>query len=230
MSVRDVRICIFGDSFAAGVGDPTYLGWVGRVAQRTQDNIQMTIYNLGVRGDSSAHVVARFDAELTRRLRTDVDMRVVASFGVNDTLLKDGVPRVSIDKSCAALEALITKANDHQLPLLIIGPTPVADSEHNIRIAALSSRFAEICQGRTIPFVEAYSTLVASGVWMDEVCRGDGAHPEGTGYQALADVAFPAWSAWLTAPAGSGSRPEPARDGRRTARIPRSDAPPVRSR
>ena len=32
--VRDVRVCVFGDSFVAGVGDPKSLGWVGRFRRK----------------------------------------------------------------------------------------------------------------------------------------------------------------------------------------------------
>lgn len=31
----DLRVCLVGDSFVAGVGDPDHLGWVGRVAVRS---------------------------------------------------------------------------------------------------------------------------------------------------------------------------------------------------
>ena len=48
----------------AGYGDPKGLGWVGRVVARTQHpDLDLTAYNLGVRGDTSADVVARWGTE-----------------------------------------------------------------------------------------------------------------------------------------------------------------------
>ena len=32
LGVRDVRLVVIGDAFAAGVGDPKALGWFGRAA------------------------------------------------------------------------------------------------------------------------------------------------------------------------------------------------------
>ncbi|WP_236792136.1 GDSL-type esterase/lipase family protein [Amycolatopsis sp. GM8] len=194
MTHRDVRICVFGDSFTVGVGDPAGLGWVGRLARQTRDDVLLTTYNLGVRGDTSMHLVTRFDGELTRRLRTDVETRVVVSFGVNDTLLHDGAPTVSTDESCAGLEALIDTTARRRLPLLVVGPTPVADEDHNARIAHLSARLDEVCRRLATPFVDAYATLIGSAAWMTEVRRGDGAHPNASGYQELADLLLPGWS------------------------------------
>ena len=36
LGMRDVRLVVIGDAFAAGVGDPKALGWVGRVVARSQ--------------------------------------------------------------------------------------------------------------------------------------------------------------------------------------------------
>ena len=63
--VRDVGMVFIGGSLTAGYGDPKGLGWVGRVVARTQHpDLDLTAYNLGVRGDTSGDVVARWGAEL----------------------------------------------------------------------------------------------------------------------------------------------------------------------
>jgi acyl-CoA thioesterase-1 len=55
-----MRICFFGDSFVNGTGDDDALGWVGRaVASARHAGRDVTAYNLGVRGDTSADVAAR---------------------------------------------------------------------------------------------------------------------------------------------------------------------------
>lgn len=61
---RDVGLVFIGDSFVAGYGDPKGLGWVSRVVGRTaHPDLNLTAYNLGVRGQSSADVLARWRAE-----------------------------------------------------------------------------------------------------------------------------------------------------------------------
>ena len=61
---RDVGIVFIGDSFVAGYGDPKGHGWVSRVVGRTHHpDLDLTAYNIGVRGDSSADVLARWRTE-----------------------------------------------------------------------------------------------------------------------------------------------------------------------
>ena len=56
---RDLAIVFLGASLVAGVGDPKGQGWVTRVVGRTQHpDLELTAYNLGVRGDTSADVLA----------------------------------------------------------------------------------------------------------------------------------------------------------------------------
>src|SRR5438046_2757963 len=52
--IRDVGMVFVGASMTAGYGDPKGLGWVGRVVARTQHpDLDLTAYNLGVRGNTS---------------------------------------------------------------------------------------------------------------------------------------------------------------------------------
>ena len=62
--VDDCRVCFIGDSFVQGTGDPTGLGWVGRVVSETkQAGWNITGYNLGVRGETSRDIMARWERE-----------------------------------------------------------------------------------------------------------------------------------------------------------------------
>ncbi|HET6502949.1 MAG TPA: GDSL-type esterase/lipase family protein [Amycolatopsis sp.] len=93
---QDLRVCFVGDSFVAGVGDPGHQGWVGRIAARTEHTGRpLTTYNLGVRRDTSANVLARWHVECAPRLPAGCAAMIVLSFGVNDTMLEDGRPRVA---------------------------------------------------------------------------------------------------------------------------------------
>ena len=195
---RDIRICIFGDSFTVGTGDPAHMGWVGRLARDLHhEGFVLTVYNLGVRAHTSADVRARFAAELAVRVRRDVDTRVVVSIGVNDTVLDGAMPRVAPEASIANLEALCETTERLGLALLVVGPTPVADALHNRRIADLSDRFGDLCRRRDVPYVEVYATLERSQVWMGEVEAIDGAHPRSAGYNLLAELIADPWRSWL---------------------------------
>lgn len=39
----------------------------------------------------------------------------------------------------------------------MIGPSPAADGEQNLGIAGLSRRFAAICLGLTVPYLEVFT-------------------------------------------------------------------------
>ena len=82
---RDVGIVFIGDSFVAGYGDPKGHGWVSRVIGRTQHpDLDLTSYNLGVRGDSSADVLSRWRTEGMLRWRDRRERRLVLGVGMHD--------------------------------------------------------------------------------------------------------------------------------------------------
>ena len=85
--VRDVGMVCMGASTTAGYGDPKGLGWVGRVVARTQHpDLDLTAYNLGVRGNTSGDVVARWNAECHPRWQGRAERRLVLSVGSDDVL------------------------------------------------------------------------------------------------------------------------------------------------
>src|SRR4051812_12450877 len=82
----DRRVCFCGDSFVAGVGDEAGLGWVGRLAAVSRAAGEpFTAYNLGVPGDTSLAVAARWWDEARVRQGATADNRVVFAFGFADT-------------------------------------------------------------------------------------------------------------------------------------------------
>ena len=94
-----MRICFIGDSFVNGTGDPKYLGWTGRVCRAASGQRQdITYYNLGVRGETSADIETRWLSEISCRLPHYCDGRIVFSFGVNDTYFENGKTRVEVEK------------------------------------------------------------------------------------------------------------------------------------
>lgn len=195
----DRRVLFFGDSHVAGVGDPEGKGWVGRVvAESFRLGHPLTAYNLGVRGETSEQVAARWHAEALPRLTPAAEGRIVLSFGVNDTTVEDGAIRVPHERSCAALTTILTGAVDAGLPVLMVGPSPVDDTAQNERIQSLSAAFEEICRRSGAMFVSVVDPLLVSQVWMREVAAGDGAHPAADGYEAMAQLVIAAgWADWL---------------------------------
>ncbi|MGW5727377.1 DUF459 domain-containing protein [Nocardia beijingensis] len=195
---RDLRVCFVGDSFVAGVGDPGFLGWAGRLVSTAHaEGFPLTAYNLGVRRQTSAEIVRRFHAECAPRLPEGVDARVVLSFGVNDTMHENGGPRVAPEESVANLGELLAQAAERGWPVLMVAPPPIADDEHNDRTAALDERFAQACAASRVPYVRVHQPLRDNPVWSADVRAGDGAHPGAAGYEEIAALVAPRWRAWL---------------------------------
>ncbi|WP_433209041.1 GDSL-type esterase/lipase family protein [Dactylosporangium sp. CS-047395] len=187
----DLRVCFLGDSFVAGVGDPQCLGWAGRLAALShRRGTPLTAYYLGVRRDTSADVLSRWEAECTPRLPDGCDARIVVSFGVNDT-----VQGLAAAESLRNLRTLLTAAAP--LPRLVVGPPPVDDEPANRALASLDEAFATACRELRVPYVPTLPALVRDPAWMQEVRDGDGAHPAAAGYEALARLVAPAWIKWV---------------------------------
>ncbi|WP_205707111.1 GDSL-type esterase/lipase family protein [Kineococcus vitellinus] len=195
----DVRICFVGDSFVAGAGDPHHLGWAGRLAAHSHTSGQaLTSYNLGVRRESSDHVLARWRTECTPRLPAGCRAGVVLSFGVNDTTIEAGALRTAPDVSAANLHTLLDQAHDAGWPVLVAGPPAVDDEAHNERTAVVDAAFADVCARHRVPYVSVLPALRTHPLWRRQVREGDGAHPGAEGYQVLSALLLPTWQTWLT--------------------------------
>lgn len=198
MLERYVMFC--GDSHTVGVGDPDALGWAGRVAGAAiAAGVPLTSYNLGVRGQTSAEVAARWRAEVEPRLPDDgSDSRAVFAFGVNDVALRDGALRCSREESLAALGSALDGAEELGMRAFVVGPAAVDDEDANRRVAGLSAAFGELCDERGVPFAPLVEELRRSHLWRQEVAVGDGAHPGAWGYMEIARLVLAAgWLDWL---------------------------------
>ena len=192
-----MRICFVGDSFVNGTGDPECLGWAGRVcAVARREGHDITYYNLGVRRETSTDVRARWRREVSCRLPEGTDGRIVFSFGVNDTTLENGTCRVEVSDSAENTREIL-KAATQLFPVLMVGPPPVLDAEHNLRIAALSKQFAVVCAELDVPYLDVFTPLRSSETWMHEAAANDGSHPGAAGYRELAHLVL-RWLAWLS--------------------------------
>jgi acyl-CoA thioesterase I len=199
VGMHDVRVIFVGDSFVAGVGDPTAHGWVGRVvAGAFAAGIPLTAYNLGVRRDTSTDVLERWQAETRPRISREADCRVVFSFGANDATVENGTQRVPPTDSVANLSRAITGAVSLGLPVLIVGPPPANDREQQHRISELSASFAKVASDHAVPYIDIVGPLRDSSAWTTEVQAGDGAHPASGGYSVLAQLIMEPWLGWLS--------------------------------
>jgi lysophospholipase L1-like esterase len=189
--MRDVLVCVFGDSLVAGVGDSTELGWVGRVSARTPrtTDMHLTTYPLGVRGESTEEIVVRIPLESAARFARGDEHRIVISAGVNDA--GRGVPPA---QSAAALDFGLGSTD---VPVLVIGPPPLGDAALTARIAMVDQAFAGVCARRGIPYISVYDRLLRRPTWR-RARAADGVHPDRSGYAMIARLVLDGgWFSWL---------------------------------
>lgn len=209
------RVCFVGDSYVNGTGDPECLGWRGRVCRAAwQAGHMVTHYDLGVRGDTTALIAARWRAECEARLPADSDRRLVFSFGLNDTAEVAGAGlRVPPERSAANARAILAEASAW-LPTLWLGPPPANEpmspmtptpgltvSFAQPRIDALNAAYAAIAAELGVPYLDLSTPLRREPRYVASQSAGDGLHPSADGYRMLAELVlgWPAWRAWMNA-------------------------------
>jgi acyl-CoA thioesterase-1 len=204
-----------GDAFTAGAGDETALGWVGRLAAREwARGHDVTAYNLGIRGDSTRDIRARWRSECERRLPPTASARLVFMFGGNDAkeVAGRGV-EVPLEESVANARAIIAEARawhpalwlslipmDDRVPYPRLLPGDPDVRFDNGRQAEYTRRYAEVARVLGVPFLDLHAPLLADPDWTGRLTQaGDGSNPAAEGYERIARLveAWPPWRAWF---------------------------------
>ena len=207
-----LRICFVGDSITNGTGDDECLGWPGRLcAAERRGRHDLTHYNLGIRAETSEQIAVRWRAECGPRLPDPYPAALVFSFGVNDMAEENGALRVTKDRSLEVARQMLGEARDW-LPVLWIGPAPINDAKQPFvpgpgrsynfsteRLIDLSAAYQALAEDMEIPYLELMQPLARDDQWAGAAIAGDGVHPTGPGYAAVARLigAWPAWRGWL---------------------------------
>lgn len=191
---RDIGLCFVGDGFVAGYGDPKALGWVSRVVGRTDtQDAQLTSYNLGVRGSSSADAMNRWRTECPPRWAGRSERRLVVSVGAEDV-----AQGLTTARSRLNLANILDEASSTGIATFVVGPTPTLDHEVNERTRVLVEAQLDVCQRRGVPFVDCFAPLVGHDQWQSDLAAGDAVHPGQAGYGLLAWLVLNnGWQQWL---------------------------------
>ena len=207
-----LRICFVGDSITNGTADDACLGWPGRLcaAERARGH-DVTIYNLGVRAETTAHIVPRWRQECAPRLPDHSPGALVFAFGVNDIAEEAGALRCPFVDSLANARRIVGEALAWK-PVLWIGPAPVDESLQplqpapgvsyafqNQRAADLSAAYGAAADELGVPFLDLFTPLAADRRYLESLKQADGVHPDAAGYAAIAEQVgrWADWRAWF---------------------------------
>ena len=192
---RDVGIAFLGASLVAGVGDPKGQGWVSRVVGRTNHpDLELTAYNLGVRGDTSADVLSRWKAECAPRWRGRAEKRIVVSVGGNDA-----ATGITLARHRLNLANILDDAASSGIGTFVVSPPPADDEELNAKLDVLVDAQADVCSRRGVPFVDCFRPLLGHEQWQSDVAASRVPHHPGqAGYGLIAWlVLHNGWYDWL---------------------------------
>ncbi len=192
---RDVCVVFIGASMVAGVGDPKGQGWVSRVVGRTQHpDLELTAYNLGVRGETSADVLARWRTECPPRWRGRTEKRLVISVGAND--VAEGV---TLARHRLNLANILDDAASDGIATFVVSPPPTDDEEFNRKLEVLVDAQADVCNRRGVPFVDCFRPLQGHEQWHSDLASSSVPHHPGqAGYGLIAWlVLHNGWNEWL---------------------------------
>jgi len=177
------------------VGDPKGQGWVTRVVGRTQDpDLELTAYNLGVRGDTSADVLHRWETEVPLRWAGRTERRVVVSVGTDDVLRGITLARHRLN-----LANLLDDAATSGVGTFVVSPPPTDDPELNARLEVLVEAQGDVCARRGVPFVDCFAPLLGHDQWRTDLATTRVEHHPGqAGYGLIAWlVLHNGWTDWL---------------------------------
>lgn len=203
-----LRICFVGDSLVNGTNDPDFQGWPGRLAQTEVSNgHDVSVYNLGIRGDTSVMIAERWHQESVVRLPAAQPCALVFSFGVNDIAFENGTRRVSREQSMKTARTMISAAKSW-LPTLWVGPPPVELDETTFNptpdiayvfskddIRDLSSAYSELATELGVPYFDLYEALNGDPNWLKAFDGSDSVHPKNNGYRLVCEK-LGRWDAW----------------------------------
>lgn len=183
---QTVTIAALGDSLTAGYGLPRDQGFVPQLqAWLDAQGADVVVLNAGVSGDTTAGGVSRVDWTLT----PDVDGMIV-TLGGNDFLrgLDPAVSRANLD-------AILAKASDAEVAVLLVGLT--AGSNYGLDFKqAFDAMYVDLAAQYDVPlFPTFFAGLLAAAGTQEGVAdymQADGIHPNAEGVSVIVAAMGPA--------------------------------------
>ena len=178
----------FGDSTTLGVGDMESGGWPVRLtALLSQEGLFSspdTIYNLGVRKDSSDMIAKRWKKEFNSRVIERTQACLLFCFGTVDAAAPHGSMNIPVGESAANARTILVNASQAG-KTIFISPFPVRDDAHRQRIETLCTAYSSICKAINVPYIDIFHQLNCPQ-FLDDLA--DGVHPEAVGNQLIATL------------------------------------------
>ena len=187
-------ICVFGDSLAYGAWDKEG-GWVQRLRKfldeknMSDDDNFYIVYNLGISGINSDHLIQFFESEIKTRVNVyEKDMLILVEIGTNDAQSNaDGIFRVPVEKYEKNVKKMIEISKKYGSKIAFLGNTSVDESKtnpipwntkefyKNKDIEKIFSVLKKVCKKEKIDYIELGKISL----------HKDGIHPNSEGHKII---------------------------------------------
>jgi lysophospholipase L1-like esterase len=176
-----------------------------------QRDRQVTNYNIGIRGETSTMLAARWRGECEIRLPPESPSLLVFLFGINDIAEHIGVGRRVEHRVSVENAKRIMSEAAQWTRVLWIGPPPANEvcspqsprpglsfDFRNDRLLALNAAFRDVALELDVPFLDIATPLSASASYLKSQTEGDQMHCSAAGYAEIANL-VDTWPAWRAA-------------------------------
>ena len=146
-----------------------------------------TVMTLGVPGESTNSLAARWESEVGLRLGAEGPRGLIVGVGTAD--ISAGL---SSARSRLNLANITDRAASLGIPCFVVGPPPLAGSDSS-SVAQLSRSMGEVCQRRGLPYVDTYTPLVAHDQWFEDMAASRARTDSGLTLPGQSGYALMAW-------------------------------------
>lgn len=198
--MKKLQILVFGASITYGAWDKKG-GWTTRLREFldqktiTNPNFKAYIFNLGISGDTTEDLVARFEVETKPRLIYK-DTIFIFSIGLNDSQYVHSKKnlRLSPIQFSKNLQKLIDLAKKYSPKIIFVGLNPVDEkkvdplpwnpekSYKSKYVKKFDNIIEQVCIKNQIHFIKIYEKFKKENY---KNLLDDGAHPNTAGHQKI---------------------------------------------
>ncbi|MCU7800714.1 MAG: hypothetical protein KZQ70_11335 [gamma proteobacterium symbiont of Lucinoma myriamae] len=194
------KILCFGDSITLGEKDTERGGWADRLKKHYFEQFadsqtqKITLYNLGIAGETTDGLVNRFDIELGARNIKGQKLIVVFAYGANDIVIHKDKNIVPESYYIRNLKHCIESAKKFKADILLLNLLPIADSiegmvnqhgklrfDHDIQ--AYNFIIKQLSHEMNCEYLDFYTSFVENN--KEEYLCSDGVHPNSKGHKLL---------------------------------------------
>jgi lysophospholipase L1-like esterase len=182
-----MNILVFGDSITYGACDDKCGGWVNRLRLHLDKKYDYgtDVFNLGISGEVTAEVLARFDDDCRGRVQAHHRTVIIFAIGTNDAQDIDGADRVGGAEFERNIIGLVNKSRRYTRDIVFVGLTPVDEARTTGRISYLNEKVVQfdgiiekVAKEQGAAYVKMFDCLCAGDL-------ADGLHPNDVGHEKM---------------------------------------------